>query len=446
MVNGVFEELDCGAELRECRREAGLSLRELAALTHYTKGHLSKVESGKARLTLDVARRCDAALNTGGRFARMVAKLPSHASVADADMDPGQSTWIMRSLSDGRTQFQAFSEGAARDGVPAASASWTLEPQVSVIDDAASPIIGFRALLVEYRKLGQILDPGSVVHPVIQTIQSLRTLALRTRGADRCDVLSLAARYAEYAGWMSQELGNDQAAILWTGQCANFAREAKDWDLVGYTLVRRAELALYQEDGSSTVEFATQVAGLCTDPYIATLALQREAQGHALGGDERACMRALEAARNLEAATSVGPGDTRLGSTFMPRPLDYVTGWCLHDLGQSAAAAEVLAAQLDSISLTALRARVRCASRLALAYAAAGNVAHAAATIDPVLAAAKQIDSATFRSELRLLKREFARSRDCPEVAAVAPRMMAALRTAPVPRVPGAERGPTVAH
>lgn len=327
MVDGVSEVLNCGAELRECRNAAGLSLRELAVLVHYSKGHLSKVESGLARLTPEVARQCDEALKTGGRLVRMLANPSSHTSVTDADAGPDQWTWITRSPSDGRTQFQAFSESAARDGVPAASATWTLDPPVSAIDDAASPIIRFRALLVEYRELGQILDPGSVVHLVIQSLDSLRTLAARTSGADQCAALSLAARFAEYAGWMAQELGKDQAAIYWTDLCADFARAAEDRELVGYTLVRRAELFLYQDDGSSTVEFAARVGELCSDTYIGALALQREAQGHAIVGDERACMRALESARELEAATAVVSGDTRLGSTFMPRPLDYVTGW-----------------------------------------------------------------------------------------------------------------------
>lgn len=446
MVDGVSKELNCGTVLRECRNDAKLSLRELAILVHYSKGHLSKVELGHARLTLEVARKCDEALKTDGRLVRMLAKPSSHTSETNADAGPDQWTWITRSPSDGRTQFQAFSESAARDGVPAASAAWTLDPPVGAIHDAASPIIRFRALLVEYRKLGQVADPGSVVHSVIQSLDSLRTLAARTSGADRRAALSLAARFAEYAGWMAQELGRDQAAIFWTDRCADFARAANDRELVGYTLVRRAELFLYQDDGSSTVEFAAQVAKLFTDTYIGALALQREAQGHAIIGDERACMRALESARELEAATAVASGDTRLGSTFMPRPLDYVTGWCLHNLGRSSSAAEVLAAQLDLVSLTALRARGRCAARLALAYAAGGDVIRAAATIDPVLGAASQIDSATLRSELRLLKREFSRWRRCPEVATVSPRMVAALRTAPPRRTVRPGRGLTATH
>lgn len=38
-----------GAQLRRRREAAGLSLTELASLTHFTKGYLSKIETGQAR-------------------------------------------------------------------------------------------------------------------------------------------------------------------------------------------------------------------------------------------------------------------------------------------------------------------------------------------------------------------------------------------------------------
>ncbi|MEV4473212.1 helix-turn-helix domain-containing protein [Nonomuraea sp. NPDC049504] len=57
-----------GAVLRRLRVARGLSLNELARLTHYTKGYLSKVETGEKALSVGVARACDAALQTGGEL------------------------------------------------------------------------------------------------------------------------------------------------------------------------------------------------------------------------------------------------------------------------------------------------------------------------------------------------------------------------------------------
>ncbi|TDE30796.1 WD40 repeat domain-containing protein [Nonomuraea mesophila] len=64
--------IDHGARLRRLRLERGLSLNELARLTNYSKGYLSKVETGEKQLTPGVARGCDRALQTGGELAGLV--------------------------------------------------------------------------------------------------------------------------------------------------------------------------------------------------------------------------------------------------------------------------------------------------------------------------------------------------------------------------------------
>ena len=45
-----------GAEVRRLRNEQGISLTELARQVHYSTGYLSKIETGKKRITLEVAR------------------------------------------------------------------------------------------------------------------------------------------------------------------------------------------------------------------------------------------------------------------------------------------------------------------------------------------------------------------------------------------------------
>jgi tetratricopeptide (TPR) repeat protein/transcriptional regulator with XRE-family HTH domain len=61
-----------GSELRRRRRQRGLSLAALSSHVHYTKGYLSKVENGRREPTDDLAKLCDAVLDTGGELARLV--------------------------------------------------------------------------------------------------------------------------------------------------------------------------------------------------------------------------------------------------------------------------------------------------------------------------------------------------------------------------------------
>ncbi|MCW7941367.1 DNA-binding protein [Streptomyces hygroscopicus] len=59
-------------QLRRLRRQRGLSLADLARQTHYSKGYLSKIETGAKRATVDVARRCDRILEAHGQLLALV--------------------------------------------------------------------------------------------------------------------------------------------------------------------------------------------------------------------------------------------------------------------------------------------------------------------------------------------------------------------------------------
>lgn len=59
-----------GQLLQWYRKEAGLSLPRLAALAHYDKGYLSKVENGRKPMSVELARVCDKVLGTGGELAK----------------------------------------------------------------------------------------------------------------------------------------------------------------------------------------------------------------------------------------------------------------------------------------------------------------------------------------------------------------------------------------
>lgn len=66
------ERAQFGPELRRLRVDAGLSLTELAGRIHYSKGYLSKVETGVALPNHTLAALCDTELDTGGRLVRLL--------------------------------------------------------------------------------------------------------------------------------------------------------------------------------------------------------------------------------------------------------------------------------------------------------------------------------------------------------------------------------------
>jgi tetratricopeptide (TPR) repeat protein len=68
----MSEAVIFGAELRRARRAAGLSLAELAARVHFSKGYLSKVENGLAPPNRALATLCDNELDNVGRLCALL--------------------------------------------------------------------------------------------------------------------------------------------------------------------------------------------------------------------------------------------------------------------------------------------------------------------------------------------------------------------------------------
>ncbi|MFE3690745.1 ATP-binding protein [Streptomyces sp. NPDC059129] len=65
------DPIDFGSELRRRRKEAQMSISEMAQRVHYSKGYLSKVETGKATGSLDLAQACDRELGAAGELAEL---------------------------------------------------------------------------------------------------------------------------------------------------------------------------------------------------------------------------------------------------------------------------------------------------------------------------------------------------------------------------------------
>lgn len=427
MAKGLTIPITFAEELRHRRMAAGLSLTDLAKRINYSKSHLCKIESGTKRPSVALARLCDQEFKASGALVRLVQ--PQVTSVTRGSETLGE-VWIMRSNSDGYRDFSAVDRRTALTTGAATLMTWAITPPPDRAGAAESALPTFRAWLDEIRCLGQSTDPGTLSQILIATTGAIRALAVDTPPATRAAALRLASRYAEYTGWMAQEKGDDAASLWWTNHAVGLALADGDRDLASYALVRRAELALYRDDSIATVALAQRARAGTRHARIRSLAAQREAQGHALVGDEYSCNRALEQAAELASDAADGkPDEPLLGSGTMPDPLAFVTGWCLHDLGRSEQAAVILSHELERIPTDAHRTRARYGARLAVALATMREIDRACDVAEPVLVRAGSIDSATVRHDLRLLRRTIGRWRTHGKVKQLMPRLIAALHT-----------------
>ncbi|PRW61973.1 helix-turn-helix domain-containing protein [Actinopolyspora mortivallis] len=411
-----------GTELRRVRISAGISLDKLSELVHYSKGYLSKVETGHKRPSPELARVCDSKLGAGGTLSELVPLPPSGAPRSEEDGE----VWLMGSDRDDTSRWPTVNRrGLLTVGAMSAVSPATFLGSASAMEERS--LETFWSMFGQFRELGQTANHAVVLPALVAHTHTLGELADNATARNRDEILVLGSRYAEYTGWMAQEAGEERTALRWTERAADMAEAAGEHDLVNYTRVRRALFALYRNDARRTVELAQQARDGRIPPRIRALALQREAQGHALAGDYDSCMRVLDHARE---AYEVASSDTALalGSTNLADPVAMVTGWCLHDLGRPGEAIPVLDREIQRVPVRASRSRARYGVRRALAHAAEGNVEHACALTERILDTVDAIESATVTTDLRRLRHTLVRFRDNPAVKELTPRLTQSLR------------------
>ncbi|GAA0403539.1 transcriptional regulator [Acrocarpospora corrugata] len=388
-----------GAVLHELRGKADWTLSRLAREVYYSKGHLSKIENGLKVPSPDLARRCDAVLKANGALIALAANDVS---------DPIESA---------TAAIRPF----------AISMSVTGADMHTGEEAEGASLRFFRAAFDSVRLLGQTAHPRLVLPLVVTQTEALQALAGQAGGRTRLEWLALAARFAEYAGWMAQESGDNEAALSWTEQAVAMAAPGPDRDLESYAKIRRALITFYNNDAAQTVALARQAQLGTNAARIRGLAAQREAQGHALAGDYDACFRSLDQARELLADAEQSEAPV-LGTTNLPDSVAMITGWCLYDLGRAREAAEVLDRECARLSPHALRTHARYGVRRARAHAAVGEIDHACQLTAELLDTVRLVRSATIGTDLRQLAHTLLRYQQSPSVRALHSRLMSSLR------------------
>lgn len=395
-----------GAELRTLRIAAGLSLTQFADKIHYSKGYISRIETGGKPPNKDFARRCDAILDADGRLAALVPteQLPIGQAANATD---GDDEWTLDRTLDGTRQ-----PGHATD-----------EMTIGI----------FQQQFGESIRLGELLASSVVLPVVIAQANALWRLAIAAPRTTRTSLTLLAALNTTYAGWLALEAGDDHLARRWSRTAVRIASMIDNADLLAYTLIREAQVAIYRDDPVETLALATRAQRIPgVSPHFLGVAAHREAQGYALAGDYNLCQRALDRATPLLFHVSASP---TIGGSPLP-PLagggshigGAAAGWCLHALGRSRQAAEMLDQELVRMDKTHRRAVARYGARRVLAYAAAGEVDHACGLAHELLEVGRIVDSACTRLELRQLARTLARWHNHQPVRELNARLNAAIQ------------------
>jgi hypothetical protein len=251
-----------------------------------------------------------------------------------------------------------------------------------------------------------LLGPRHALLGVHQNLAVLQELLDCTAPPRRDEVLRLAACYAESAAWLHEDCSasrNDVArAEYWTQQAMEWAVEVGDDTLIAWTLFRRAQQATTAGNSAKSISLSHAVQrydrGLTSQMRAA--ALQQEAHGYALAGDEITCHRLMDQAISL-AASPEGAGDGRSGHGDFATPA-YLEGqrancWLLLDRPDRAV--PLLAAALSELPEIYHRDRGLIHARLATSLARTRAIDQAVEQAQLALAIARGAGSARILHE-----------------------------------------------
>ncbi len=335
-----------GSQLAAFRKAAGLSQHQFAPLTHYGRSTVANVEVGRQNVTRDFWQRCDEVLKANGALAHGYDELEALVS---------QKREQCRTLPGAQLELASLAQVA--EILAHLREQWHL--------------------LV---KTDNLLGPRYTLAGVLDQIAIVDALMRTTRDTTRTEVTRLAARYAESAAWLYEDVHDSAGARYWTGRAMEWALEADDPLMLAWTFFRRSQQAVTAGETAQAIALA-RAAGRNGDRLPAPMRaaiIQQEAQGHALDGDELVSQRLLDRA-HVWAATD-DAGDARLGhgSFCTASYLEIQRAKCWQLVGKPKRAASLYEAALIDLPAVYQRDRGTALGGLAKAYAAAAEPEKAA--------------------------------------------------------------------
>lgn len=353
--------------------ERGLGVRELSRRVPCNPGHVSQLRSGQKRPSSQTARRLDEVLDAGGMLAALAPSAVSRR--ADGSLTAG---WGFTDTPV-RVRLTAFTAGQ-------------FDELISHLDDQWHALVKTDNLLGPRHALAGVRAQLSVIDALLRSVR----LPVRDR------VLRLGARYAESSAWLHEDSGDTAGGRYWTGRSMEWAVEGGDRLMVSWALFRRSQQAAADRDAAQVAGLAAAAwreAGELGGPMLAAI-LQQEAHAYAMDGAEAMCLKTLDRAHGM-AAASDDPGDASNGhgSFCTPAYLEMQRGACWLVLGRPAKALAALETAIGALPTAYRRDRGVAFGHRAAALAATGEPVESAA------AAMQALDIARDSGSGRIVRR-----------------------------------------
>lgn len=253
-------------------------------------------------------------------------------------------------------------------------------PPVKLAPAVGPELVGyFRTVLMEHVRADNLFGPHHLVDVVRAQAALLDQTLPSARGAARRELLFLALRYSEFAGWLCHDAGDAKKALHFTDRAMDYALEAGAARETAYVLMRKADIAadLGRPDRAIGLADVALRGWPRVPPRVRALALRVRGRAYAQLGKPDECARALAAAHEEVARPLDGPDD--LTAYCAPSYVDMEAARCWTALGRLDSAIAAYERSLRHWPDDLRRDQGLCLARVASAYAGRGDVERACA-------------------------------------------------------------------
>jgi transcriptional regulator with XRE-family HTH domain len=274
----------------------------------------------------------------------------------------------------------------------------------------------FRNVFIEHLRADNLMGPHHLVAVVRSQAELLDQMLPNARGRTRTELLSLAFRYNEFAGWLYQDACNPEQAMRYTDRSMDYALEMGQQRETSYVLMRKADIAADLDNPNRVIGLVQ--AALREPQHVAprgrALVLRLQGRAYAQLGNAGECARALDAAH--EQVTRDAEPD---GLTDYCTPayigMEAANSWS--KLGRFDAAVSTFERSLQAWPEGLRRDRGLCLARLSYAHAGREDIERACATGREAVDVVRAAPSSRALGELQRLRVRLAPWRRNAEVS-----------------------------
>jgi tetratricopeptide (TPR) repeat protein len=261
-------------------------------------------------------------------------------------------------------------------------------------------------VLAEHTRADALLGPLYLVPAVQAQLPLIDRLVESTRGADRRQMLEVAAQFAEFCGWLYQDSGDPVCAMSWTNRALDYAQELADPQAMAYILMRKSNIATEAGHPGQGLGLANAALNTAPDltPRLRAVSLRQLANAHALLAEPHEFESTIDHAiqHATEGLAQVATDKARYCTPAYVQ-MEAGMSWVL--LGNPSAALSVFERSLTQWPEAAqTRDKGLCLARLATAAAAQGEIERAVDAGREALTIAQRTGSARIRAQLYALR------------------------------------------